>query len=141
MITMDEILQGAKWTDMVDDQKSNLYQLHYKLNVIRFKYKKPLIISSGFRTPSKHAQIYMDINTARSKKKLKPIPTPEHSWHLWGAAVDIAPNDDFRAWLLKNEYLLDTLDLYVEHFDAVPHAHFQLYAPPSQNRFFYPNVG
>ena len=141
MITLDEILCGTKWTDLIEDVRSHLFALHHKSNVLRFHWKKPMVVTSGHRTWAKHVQTYVDINVRRSKNRQKPLAMPEHSWHLVGAALDVAdPDGELMAWLIKNEHLLDMLDLYVEK-DTDGWCRWQLYAPPSGNRFFYPKIG
>lgn len=115
------------------DHYCNLMHLHYKLNVIRAAYQKPMIVSSGYRTKEEHFTIYQ-------KKGAHPSKIPMKSQHLIGAACDILDVDgELKDWIKSHAELIERLDLYMEHFDVTPSwLHFQLYQPSSGNRLFYP---
>lgn len=115
------------------DHYINLTHLHYKLNVIRAAYQKPMIVTSGYRTKEEHFSIY-------KKKGVDVWNIPTKSQHLIGAAADISdPQGDIKNWVTNNITLMEKLDLYMESFDITTSwLHLQLFQPNSGKRFFYP---
>ena len=103
----------------------NVVELLSKVNIIRHAYGKPLIVTSGYRSP--------EFN--------KSIGGAPRSSHLTGAAIDIAAphGGEFKQWVLKNIDLFAKLGLYMEDFNYTKSwCHIQIVAPRSGKRFFRP---
>jgi uncharacterized protein YcbK (DUF882 family) len=139
MITLKEVLKGAKLEDQPEDVRANLAILIAKVNKIREAYGKPMTVTSGLRTMADHLRIY------REKAEKAGVPfdeskVPMKSQHLKGAALDISdPNQELQAWCLANVSTLEQAGLWCESFSATPNwVHFQIFAPRSGNRFFNP---
>lgn len=125
MITKRELLMGRVSEDKLPKELlDNLNSLHKKINVIREAYKRPMTVSSGYRSP--------EIN--------KKVGGAKNSWHLKCAAVDIFDNDGaLQKWISKNEALLISTGLWVEDFKYTKGwVHFQIYPPKSGELFFKP---
>lgn len=131
MIWMREIIGQKNLYHLPPDHVANIINLHHKMNIIRARYGKPMIVTSGYRSEEDHRRIY------RAKGIENP---PMGSQHLRGAAIDIAdPDGNFKHWIAENLDVFERLDLYLEAFSATPTwSHIQLYSPRSGNRFFYP---
>jgi len=139
-IQMSELLTQSEWDLAGEDIRSNLYRLHYSMNVVRVHYDSPMIVTSGFRSMERHVNIYASINENRKIKGLPVISIPMGSMHLRGAACDISdPDSVLKTFVVKNLRLVEDLGLYMEAFDATPSwVHFQIYPPKSLTRFFRP---
>lgn len=129
-----------------EDHKLNLSHLHYCLNSIRAHYGKPITITSGYRTAKEHEAIYARKNEERLYKNLSPIPVPMMSWHLCGAAADLAdPTGELLSFIQENMALINRLDLYFEDPSVTRPGtpggwiHCQIFAPVSGKRFYLPN--
>ncbi len=116
---------------MGKDHEMNLTVLHYKMNFLRARWKRPMIITSGYRSATEHIEIY---------KRKGVVRPPMKSWHLHGAACDVYdPQGELQKYILDNLEWIQGLDLYMEHFDHTPTwIHFQIYPPSSNKRFFIP---
>ncbi len=126
MISLDELLQKKfVFKDLPKETQDNLMILLERINKIRAAYGKPMTITSCLRTPADQQRIN---------------PKAPKSNHLIGAAVDISdPKGELDEWCVKNEKLLQTVGLWLEHKDDTPTwTHFQIYPPKSGNRFFHP---
>ena len=115
------------------EHEANVYQLLYKLNAIRFQSDIPMRITSGYRTPQHHRNVY----------QAKGIPEDKIPWgsmHLIGAAADIIdPHERLQKWISENITFIETIDLYFESFSSTPnYVHAQIYPPASRSRFFLP---
>lgn len=97
---------------LTEEQTNNLKVLIERLSVIREKYGKPFVVTSGVRS----IQDQMRIN-----------PNAPKSAHLLGMAVDISDHDgELKKWLLANIHILEEADLYCEDFKTtVTWVHFQ----------------
>lgn len=134
MITLQEVLDGAKFDDLDKEIQSNIVTLLDKLNQVRKAYGKAMIVTSGLRTMKHHLEIYARKGiTDKSKIPLK-------SKHLYGQAVDISdPDGKLKNWINANIKLIEQIDLYMEDFRYTPNwVHFQIIPPKSKNRFFIP---
>lgn len=144
MITLAEILKGAKLEDQTDEVKANLAILLHRLNQVRTAYGKPMTSTSGLRTMEYHLGIYKK----KAALKQHPFPdgvydeskVPKKSRHLFGQADDIGDaNRDLQTWCLANEAKLEEIGLWCEDFSATPTwVHFQIVPPASGKRFFMP---
>lgn len=133
-ISMNELLSGqAKFEGLDNEIQHNLTILLQKVNVVREKYGKPMIVTSGLRTKQHHLEIY-------AKKGIYPPHVPMASNHLFGRAVDFADgNGELKKWVKKNIALFEELGLYMEDFASTKTwLHVQINAPKSGNRFFKP---
>lgn len=143
MLTMEELLSGAKLEDQEDSIQKNLAVLLERVNVIRAAWGKPMTVTSGLRTMAHHLEIY------RAKAQHHQAPfrdgvfdeskVPKNSRHLFGMAVDISdPDLELTAWLKENnsQRLVDA-GLWCEEGNE-NWVHFQIVAPLSGNRWFYP---
>lgn len=135
MITMHELLSNQCSIDDVDgNTRKNLYELLGKINKVRIKYNKPMIVTSGLRTIEHHLDIY-------KRKGITDInKIPMKSNHLYGRAVDISdPNKELQKWCVDNEELLVEIGLWMESFVFTKTwVHFQTKPPLSGRRFFVP---
>lgn len=134
MISMKELLDGAKLQDLPSKSQENLLILLERINKVRTAWNKPMTVTSGFRTMEHHLEIY-------AKKGIKdPKKIPMKSKHLYGEAVDIYdPKQELQRWCKKNEQLLIEVGLWMEDFSATPNwCHFQILPPKSGKRWFLP---
>lgn len=118
----------------------NLSQLHYRLNVLRRYWDKPMTVTSGFRTIEEHMKIYEKKNSERVASGLSKLSIPMGSMHLIGAAADVYDLDGtLKEWVLKNRTLVETLRFHCEDFASTKNwVHFQIYPPRSREFIFKP---
>jgi hypothetical protein len=134
MIYFNELVK-VDMDKLPKDHQANLIQLHYRLNMIRRFWQKPMNVSSGYRTKEDHFRIY---------KNLGRDNPPMGSQHLIGAAADIWDGKgELKSWIADNLHVCEDYGLWLESFDATGGIdsgwiHFQLYPPKSGNRFFKP---
>lgn len=123
-ISKAEILMGRiKESELSPELCANLAVLHERINKIRSAYGKPMVVSSGYRSPAQN-------QAAGGAKK---------SNHMLCAAVDIKDDGKLKDWILKNVKLLEIVELWMEDFSATPTwLHFQIFPPKSGKRFFLP---
>ncbi len=123
MVTMEELLNHKyKIENQTEEIQKNLQILLPKINEIRTKWGKPMIITSGLRTMEDHLRIY------KEKGIIDPAKIPMKSKHLIGAAVDISdPGLELTKWLKANPEVLEKAGLYCEegnsnwtHFQHIP---------------------
>lgn len=129
MITMQELTMGRDKQfpkDFTKEIQQNLNVLLEKLNIIRAKYGAPMIINSGWRSPTINAA------TPGAAKASK---------HLVGLAADIRDEDGkFWAWCIENLELLQELGCYLENKRYTKNwTHVQIGAPASGRRIFRPS--
>lgn len=119
MITRDEILKGQKCPLNLEH---NLAILLDRLNILRGIWGKPMIVTSGFRSP--------EHNTA--------IGGAKNSAHLFCQAADIRDSKgELGEWLLQNQELLEEIELWMESpHKTVGWIHLQ--SRPAKNRVFQP---
>lgn len=110
---------------LTKEVESNLNKLIEKISVIREKYGKPLIISSGLRSIEDQQRIN---------------PKASKSAHLSGEACDISdPKGELKQFIKDNISLVEDLGLYFEDFSATSvWIHIQIRKPKSGKRFFLP---
>lgn len=133
MLSMDELLKGAKFEDQSQDIQDSLTTLLERVNKIRVLYGKPMTVTSGLRTMADHLRIYAEKGITDHSK------IPMKSKHLFGQAVDIFdPDLALTKWLKENdsEKLVDA-ELYCEEGNR-NWVHFQILPPKSGNRWFLP---
>jgi len=107
----------------------NIKTLILRLSAVRETFKRPMIVTSGFRSREDQERIY------KGKTNI-----PMHSCHLIGAAVDIADRDKSLAgFCYDNIQLLEKVGLWCED-PTMTHSwiHFQIFPPKSGTRFFKP---
>lgn len=106
MITREEILMGRiKYEDLSPEMQENLEKLLVAVNEIRKAYGKPMIVSSGYRSPEKNAAI------GGAKRSL----------HMQCLACDFRDADGkLDEWCLQNQDLLESLGLWQESPDHTP---------------------
>lgn len=102
MITKEEILMGrVKEEDLSPELQENLNTLVEAVNKIRKTWGKPMIVTSGYRTP----EINMKITGAAKK-----------SAHMSCQAVDFKDTDNsLGGWCMRNMHKLTQWGLYLEH--------------------------
>ena len=126
MITRDEVLMGRdKDVPLSTKQEQNLALLLTCLNNFRAVYGRPMIVSSGYRTPA--------INAATKG-------AAKRSNHIQCLACDFKdPDGALDAWCLANLTVLSNCGLYLEDPAATPGwCHLQAAAPASGRRVFIP---
>lgn len=98
MVTLKELNKNNYPTTPEIDV--NLNKLLAKLNVIRAKWGKPLIVTSGLRSQADQQRIN---------------PNAPKSAHLTGEACDFSdPDGSFEEWCSNNQDLLEELGLWQE---------------------------
>lgn len=129
MISMQELTMGRDQRypkDFTKEVQANLKVLHEKINIVREKFGKPMIVSSGWRSPEINA------STPGAAKASK---------HLVGLAVDIYDKDGVLwKWVIENLQLMQDLALYIEDKRFTnTWVHFQIGPPKSGKRIFKPS--
>ena len=125
MITLREYLKGrARLEDMYDQVQENVVELLMRINIVRNLYGKPMIVTSGYRSPEYNKSIGGSANSA----------------HCTGQAIDISCKDGkLKEWIKYNPKSLEELGFYFEDFDYTPTwVHFTIRPPKSGKRFFKP---
>jgi hypothetical protein len=124
---------NPKGYKLTEEQTKNLPILLERINKVREKYSKPMIVTSGIRSMSDHLRIYKDMGIT------DPSKIPMKSNHLKGAAVDISdPDGKLMDWVEANEKLMEEIGLWMEARDSIKRVHFQIFPPASGRRFFNP---
>lgn len=117
----------------------NMKVLLKRVNVLLSIYGKTPGVTSGYRTPAKHIQIYQQI--AKKQGKIFDISkVPFGSKHLTGQAVDLYdPKQQFQLFLTEHTKYLEDIGLWCEDFTATKDwVHLQCVPPKSGARFFKP---
>lgn len=123
MISLQELNpHGYPTTPEID---SNLSVLLTRINMIRTQWGKPMTVTSALRSQADQDRIN---------------PHAPKSNHLLGAACDILDsNQELQKWCKANEFVLESVGLWMEDFSATPNwCHFQIYPPKSGHRWFMP---
>ena len=90
---------------LTEEQKKNFPKLLEIMNKIRAKYGKPMIITSGLRSPEEQKKI--DLAAGRKPRM--------GSMHLRGAACDVWDRDrHLFGWCMDNLKFLEELGVYLE---------------------------
>ncbi len=133
-ISLKEIIKDTKFSTLSKEVQDNLMTLLERINKIRAKYGKPMIVTSGLRTKEDQIRVYKE----RGITDIKKIPMG--SQHIKGAAIDIFdPKKELQKWCLANEKTIEEVGLWIEDFSATPNwCHFQIYPPRSGKRYFKP---
>jgi hypothetical protein len=102
--------------------------LHDRMNALRARYGKPMLVTSGVRSIDDQKRLDAKLGRVRS------------SPHLKGAACDIWDRDGHLwGWCMSNLKLLEEIGLWLEDKSRTPSwVHFQIYPPKSGNRIFLP---
>jgi len=118
-ITREEVLKGQ---NCPPELESNLSDLLHRVNILRDVYRKPMIVTSGYRT--------LDHN--------KRIGGAKNSAHLYCQAVDFRDlNGNIREWAMQNVAVLEELGLWMEDPSrTVGWIHLQ--SRPAKARVFIP---
>lgn len=119
MISREEILKDQKCPPEYED---NLDALLYSLNEFRDAYGKPMIVTSGYRSPEHNAL----------------IGGAKNSSHLRCQAADFSDKDGkLKEFCLANLPLLQQCGLWMEHPSHTPGwVHLQI--RPAKQRVFLP---
>lgn len=119
MITLQEITKGQ---EIPSDLQANLEDLYKKINLVRSKYGKPMIVTAGYRT------VEHDKSKGRSGK----------SDHCKCKAIDIYdPKRELAQWVKENEDFIASIPLWIEHLDYTKNwVHFT--TTKKSKRFFIP---
>jgi len=119
MIKESEIMKGQACPK---DYAANLQKLLKSLNKFRSAYGKPMIVTSGYRSPEHNRKIGGAKNSA----------------HLSCQAADFSdPDRKLAEFCLNNEALLESCGLWVEHPSYTPTwVHLQI--RPVSQRYFKP---
>lgn len=133
MITLKEL--NPKNFPVTKEQSENSLILLAKINLVRTKWGKPMIVTSGFRSLEDHLRIYREL-AEKHNKEFDESKVPMGSQHLKFAAVDISDPDGLvKKWLKENPEVLENAQLWCED-DTSGWVHFQIFAPSSANRWF-----
>lgn len=121
MIKREEILKGQK---IPAELEGNLEKLLKALNALRQVWGKPMIISSGYRSPKRNAAV------GGAKK----------SNHMLCLAADVLDLDDaLDEWCLGNLDVLEECGLWLESPNYTKGwCHLQAVPPKSSKRVFIP---
>lgn len=116
MITLKELTVGESLDLITSAHLENLIELHRVMNNIRDNYKKPMFITSGYRSKETHERIYKKIGK----------PAPMGSLHLLGLACDVYDKDgNLNEWCKVNEKLLRYQYVFLENRQGT-WVHFQI---------------
>jgi hypothetical protein len=128
MISMKELLGTTKWEGVPTEHQENLTTLLEKLNKIRVKLDKIMIVSSGYRSIEEQARIN---------------PKSPKSGHLRGECADIYdPTGELRNWVLNNMDFIVDVGFWFEDFRYTKGwVHFSIKPPKSGKRIFIPYSG
>lgn len=139
MLALKEFVSDYNMADIPHSDQLNLEELLKRMNLVRKAWKKPMTVTSGYRSMQDHLRIYSKINADRRAKGLPELAPPKGSKHLIGAAADISdPDGSLHKWCIENEALLTKIGLWMEVKDEQKRVHFQIFPPKSGNRFFKP---
>lgn len=143
MVTLKEL--NPKNHSLTEEQVTNILTLLERINIVREKWGKPMIVTSGFRSWDEHVAIYTKlgviegVNLDGTPKVKKHRKFPTKSAHLAAAAVDISdPDGMLWGWCKDNLKLFEEVGLWLEEKGLTPRVHFQIVEPPSKNRIFLP---
>lgn len=121
--------RGFKITQPLNkDFEKNLIELLTKINALRFDFNKPMIVSSGYRSPEHNAK----------------IGGATHSTHQTCQGIDIIDTDaDLRRFCMaNNNEILKKYNLFMEHPAYTKGwCHLQTRKPKSGNAVFIPYAG
>jgi hypothetical protein len=133
-MTISRKEMNPKGYKLTPEQEWNQVRLHTAMNMVRAKYAKSMIVTSGVRDMAHHKKIYTDQGVEEKN-------IPMGSMHLQGLAIDIADSDGkLWKWCIDNLDFLQSLGLYLEDKRWTrTWVHFQLAAPRSGKRIFIPN--
>lgn len=122
-VTIDEVLMGREKEYPLDEQKwRNLCALLVSINKLRDIWRRPMIVTSGYR-PGHY-------NTDAGGS--------ETSAHLSCEAIDISDKSGaLKNFLSDNKEILADLGLYMEHGDSTP-TWCHLQTRKTRNRIFRP---
>lgn len=138
MISLKELLNGVDYNTLPRDHQNNIITLLERINKVREKWNKPMIVTSGYRSKADHIRIYKELAKKRNIT-FKEASIPWGSAHLVGAAVDISdPTGELYEWVFNNQALMEEIGLWMEVKDDQKRVHFQVYSPKSGKRFFNP---
>ena len=99
MITLDEILKGQSYPL---EYHENLMDLLKKINLVRDRYDKPMIVTSGYRSRAH------ELKMGRSGQ----------SDHCKCKAIDIYdPKKELAKWVHENQDFIASIPLWIEHTD------------------------
>jgi hypothetical protein len=140
LITLKEL--NPRGLELTPDQEANLRRHHANLQKFRAAFGKPMVVTSGVRTPDRQAEI--DALAGR-----RPNLT---SRHIAGDATDFRDTDgELGRFCVENEQVLVQCGLYAESpeytvtydEDGNPHRwlHLQSFPPRSHRRIFQPYPG
>ncbi len=134
MISLKEL--NPKGFPLTPVQEANLNILLIRINRVREKWGKPMIVTSGFRSMEDHKRIY----TENAKKNgVTNFRIPMGSRHLSAQACDISdPDGSLFDWTKANEQFLSDVGLWMEEKDSYKRVHFQTMPPASGKRWFKP---
>ena len=126
MVTLKEYLKGKDWDSIPTEHQENITELLRIINLIREKWAKPMLVTSGYRSREDQIRIYANLFRQRGQdfdeKKI-----PWGSQHLIGAAVDISdPDGALHDWCKKEESWLKSLPVFIEEKDDQRRVHFQI---------------
>lgn len=133
-ISLKELIKDTKFDSLSKEIRDNLMNLLERINRVRDKWGKAMVVTSGLRTKADQIRVYKEKGITDEKK------IPMGSQHLKGAAVDISdPKKELQKWCTDNEKFLEEIGLWMEDFDATPTwVHFQIFKPASGKRWFKP---
>jgi hypothetical protein len=142
-----DLIDPGLFYQIPQEHQNNLSILLHKINVLREASRIPYYIRddmnrrrAGYRTMADHRALYDEINLKRRAAGQSQLRVPEHSWHLYGAACDVAdPDGRLKMWILKNIPLVEEVGIWFEDFSFTDgFVHHQIYPPGSMQRFFKP---
>lgn len=144
-IYLEELVDAKLYNSLPMEHRINLNILYYKISSIRHHSRIPFLIRTkdsplrGYRSIEDQYRVY-EKKAKDGGRIFDPKIVPTNSMHCIGSACDIYdPDQKLQKWILGNEKIIETLDLYFEDFAATPTwTHCQIYPPGSGSRFFKP---
>lgn len=115
MISLKELYTKYKPEQIPDEHKANLLILLDRVNIIRAAFKKPMYVTSCYRSKEDQIRIYKEKGVTDLTK------IPMSSKHMSGAAVDFEdPVGTLKQFITKNKALLEKANLWAEDFRYTP---------------------
>ena len=137
MITIEQYVGVHKNSpDWTPERQSNAAKLLVKCGMLQARMEAAGVLFPI--NPATKSQVSgMTFGGFRPQSCTQGAP---NSRHKQGKAVDIYdPDGAIDDWILRNEYILDELDMAIEIPDETPKwSHWQDGAPPSGHRIFRP---
>lgn len=122
-VTREKLLTIYKLADIPKKHAENLEITYEKAVELEKELGFGLIYTSVYRSKEHHKRIYDKINEIRLQQKLKPLPIPELSKHLFFQAVDCKPHGQKIKVLhdaVRDERIMKKIKIWGEALEHTP---------------------